>query len=271
MERAELVAVEPWTERRERAAVLLERYPFAAELLRLYGALVDVQERAFVAARSDEPEPAELAPYVVQHVLRQVVDATIAHGPKELGVAAQERLDAGHLDDLVAEWLRGEEQSDIDRYLGRAASAPVLEALGERAGLACRGARDDHQGRGRHCPVCGSLPQLAYFEATGDDLVTAPRRLLCARCAHAWIFPRLTCAGCGETAADRLIVYAETERFPHLRVDACASCRRYLLTVDLRKAPDAVPIVDELAALPRDLHAQDHSLSKIMVNMMGIG
>jgi hypothetical protein len=32
-----------------------------------------------------------------------------------------------------------------------------------------------------------------------------------------------------------------------------------------------VPIVDELAALPLDLYAQDRSLSKITVNMMGIG
>ena len=271
MERAELVAVELWTERRERAEVLLERYPFAAELLRLYLALVDVQERAFVAARSDEPEPAQLATYIAEHVLHRVVDATVAQGPKELGAAARERLAAGHLDELVAGWLRGEEQSDIDRYLGRAACAPLLEAMGERAGLACHRSRDEQGRRGEHCPICGSLPQLAYFEATGDDLVTAPRRLLCARCAHAWIFPRLTCAGCGETADDRLIVYAETERFPHIRVDACATCRRYLLTVDLRKAPDAVPIVDELAALPLDLYAQDRSLSKITVNMMGIG
>jgi FdhE protein len=255
-----------WVARRERAALLLARYPFAAELLRLYGALALVQERAFLAARSAEPEPEALASYVAERVLPPVVDATAAHGPKQLAAAARERLAGGHLDDVVAGWLRGEEQSDIDRYLGRAAGAPVLEALGERAGLACEGARDE-----RHCPVCGGPPQLAYFESSGDDLLTAPRRLLCARCAHAWTFPRLTCAACGETAVDRLSVYAETERLPHVRVDACATCRRYLLTVDLRKAPDAVPIVDELAALPLDLYAQEQGLSKITANMMGIG
>ena len=34
-----------------------------------------------------------------------------------------------------------------------------------------------------------------------------------------------------------------------VRVDACTTCSRYIKTVDLRKRGDAVPVVDELAAV----------------------
>ena len=57
--------------------------------------------------------------------------------------------------------------------------------------------------------------------------------------------------------------------FPHLRIDACASCERYLLDADLSRDPRAVPEVDELAALPLDLYAAEHGLSKITPNLMG--
>jgi formate dehydrogenase maturation protein FdhE len=86
-----------------------------------------------------------------------------------------------------------------------------------------------------------------------------------------WVFPRLACPACGETGAGRLPIFAEAERFTHIRVDGCETCDRYLLTVDLRKDPDAVPIVDELAALPLDLYAQERGMAKITANMMGMG
>jgi FdhE protein len=255
-----------FADRGRRARELADRYPFAAELLRLYGALIPVQEQAFRAAGVDRPAPGALARYVADRVLPRVVDATASHGPRGLGDAARERVAAGRAEGVVAAWLAGEEQSAVDRYLGRASAAPVLEAMGDAAGEACRGPRDE-----RHCPICGGLPQLGFIATSGDDLVTAPRRLLCARCGHAWIFQRMTCAACGETAEARLPIYSETERFPHLRVDACETCGRYLLTVDLRKDPRAVPTVDELAAVPLDLYAQEHGMRKIVANVLEIG
>jgi len=52
------LAMEAWARRRRRAGQLLERYPFAAQLLHLYGALLDAQERAFLAALDERPAPA---------------------------------------------------------------------------------------------------------------------------------------------------------------------------------------------------------------------
>src|SRR5260370_11336060 len=268
MEQPELLAtaVSSWTDRGRRAQELAARYPFAAELLRLYEALVDVQERAGRAVLADQPSPTGVARYVAERILPRVVDATAAHGPRTLREAVRERWAAGDLHDVVARWLAGADQPAVDQYLARASVAPALEALGAAAGQACRGPRDE-----RHCPVWGGLPQLAFVAGSGEELVTAPRRLLCSRCSHAWSFPRMTCAACGETADVRLHILSETERFPHIRVDACETCRHYLLTVDLQKDPKAVPIVDELAAVPLSLYAQEHGMSKIVSNLMGIG
>jgi len=64
-------------------------------------------------------------------------------------------------------------------------------------------------------------------------------------------------------------VLADTDRLPGVRVDACDTCRTYLLTIDLPKDPAAVPLVDEMAALPLDLHARERGLVKITPNLMG--
>ena len=120
-----------------------------------------------------------------------------------------------------------------------------------------------------NCPACGSLPQLSYFAVSGEPLVSGPRYLVCSRCANNWVFSRTTCAGCGETAGTKLPIYQEQERFPHVRVDGCRTCRKYLLTFDLRRDTRAVPVVDEIAAVPLDLFAREQGLTKITLNLMG--
>jgi len=259
-------AVEPvWAERRRRVTQLLPQRPYAAELLRLYGALLATQEQAFMAARDDRPVPADLARYVVEHVLGGVVEDTVIAGPPTLAAAVRERMEAAGLDAIVDRWLGGEGQPPVDEYLARAASLPVLEALGAAAAAACRGPREEGD-----CPRCGGRPQLAYFTDSGEALVTAPRRLLCSRCGHDWIYERMTCPACGERSTARLSIHADGEQLPHLRADGCETCRRYLITVDLRKDPEAVAVVDELVALPLDLHMHERGFAKIVPNLMGI-
>jgi hypothetical protein len=257
----------PYADRRRRAAELRERHPFAAEVLTLYLALLDVQERAYLVACARPPQPQDVPGFVAAELLPRVVEATVSAGPPKLAEAVVGRFHSGDLGDLVGRWLRGTEQSLVDRYLARAASAPVLEALAPAALLVtCSGGEPDE----RHCPRCGGLPQLSYFSISGEALVTGPRYLLCSRCSHSWIHPRLVCAACGESRAEHLTVYSETEEMPQLRVDGCGTCRRYLVGVDLRRDAAAVPVVDELAALPLDLYAKEHGLRKALPNLMGM-
>jgi formate dehydrogenase accessory protein FdhE len=261
-----------WAQRRERAQELRERHPFAEELMALYLALLDVQQDAWAAARDRPPDPARLASWAAVHVLPAVVQATDAAGPPALREAARDHLAAGSAAAALASWLAGADLDAVPRYLARASLAPALEALDERAGATCA---VPGNGRGAACPCCGGLPQVSVVAASGESLVSGPRSLLCARCATSWSHSRSACPACGETGEARLTTYAERAdngvppTFPHLRIAGCESCRRYLIEVDLERDPDAVPEVDELAALPLDLHAADQGLTKLTPNLMG--
>jgi formate dehydrogenase maturation protein FdhE len=273
----------PWTARRARAQELRERHPFADELLTLYLALLAVQEDAWSEFRESPPEPPWLPRWAADRVLPAVVQATVAAGPAALREAAGSHLAAGTAEDALAGWLAGAELDPVDRYLARASLGPALEALGEAAGVACAHHQlDEHS---QHCPRCGGLPQLSWLEASGDELVTGPRSLLCVRCAWSWSCSRSVCPACGESEEARLSVFAERwdepqstngkrdddepPVFPHLRIAGCSTCQRYLIEVDMAHDARAVPEVDELTALPLDLYAADQGLTKITPNLMG--
>jgi FdhE protein len=260
------LAMEAWARRRRRAQQLLERHTFAAQVLSLYHALLDVQEAAFLSAVEVRPSATDLPRYVADHVMHAVADVTGTAGPPQLSALVQARRQAGDGAAVVARWLAGERQGPADEYFARAATEPVLEALGSEAGSACR-RFTSHDG----CPRCGAPPQVSYFAEGGEALVSGPRLLQCCRCGGSWIYPRMTCVACGEPATGKLPIFADAERFPHLRADACETCHRYVITVDLRKDPEAVPIVDELIALPLDLYAQERGFAKLMPNLMAIG
>ena len=193
---ATLTADRLWTDRRRRVAELRGRQGFARQLLDLYGALLGVQEKAFVDAAAASPDAGDLAAYVAEVVVPGVVDVTLFAGPDRLRSELIHRLETEHPRQIVARWIAGEDQALVDRYLARASLGPVLEALDPRT-LAAGGGEHDP----RHCPECGGPPQLSFSAVPAEDLATGPRFLECARCGVAWGYPRMTCAGCGAFAA----------------------------------------------------------------------
>jgi hypothetical protein len=285
------IVVGPWTDRRGRTSELRGRHAFARELLDFYDALLGVQEQAYEEAISARPAARDLVAYVAEMVVPAVMDLSIAAGPRRLRDAVAARLETTNPREFVAAWTRGDEQVMIDRFLARASLSPVLEALGAEAAASCIGVRDQ-----RHCPSCGGPPQLSYFALADEDLAAGGRFLLCARCLSSWGYARMTCPGCGEDSSSRLPIFSEEgtasgERgsvvrglqgklgehngaeqkavFDHVRIEACDTCRRYLLNVDLAADPAAVPEVDEMTALPLDLFARERGYSKIIPNLMG--
>lgn len=273
----------PWEARRLRAEELLQRHPFAAELLTLYLALLPVQEEAWRTVHESAPPPQELASWGTARVLPRIVEVTANAGPGPLRDAVRSRWSAGEAATALPAWLAGDELDAVDTYLARAALAPALEALGQHA----RAATGEPAGadRGASCPSCSGRPQLSVVADSGDALVTGRRGLVCSRCATSWDYTRSACPACGESDENRLLVFAEQWAgpvlhqhgngdaapavFPHLRVTGCKSCRRYVIEVDLARDARAVPEVDELAALPLDLYAADHGLTKVTPNLMG--
>jgi hypothetical protein len=280
----------PWVARRRRAEVLREHHPFAAEVLTLYLALLDTWEDGWDVARADRPEPRYLARWAAERMAPQVVKATEVAGPEPLAASAGELLRAGGLEELLTGWLAGGTLGPAERYLARASLQAPLAALAEQAGAAC--AADPAPRGERRCPMCGGLPQLSFRSDADDPLVSGHRYLLCARCGQSWSYSASSCAYCGETSGSRRTIYAERRdepvirggaadhaarhvpptdapTFPHASIDACESCGRYLIGIDVARDPRAVPEVDELAALPLDLFAAERGLFKITPNLMG--
>jgi FdhE protein len=94
------------------------------------------------------------------------------------------------------------------------------------------------------------------------------RFLLCAFCSQEWEFRRILCPTCGEEAEGKLPVYV-AEQLAHVRVEACDTCKFYLQTVDLTKDGHAVPLVDDLAAIPLTLWAHEHGYTRLQPNLLG--
>ncbi len=117
----------------------------------------------------------------------------------------------------------------------------------------------------RVCPLCGSRPLLGVLRPEGDS---GKRFLLCSFCSQEWEFRRILCPTCGEEAEAKLPVYV-AEQLPHIRVEACDTCKFFLTTVDLTKDGHAIPLVDDLAAIPLTLWAHEHGYSRLQPNLLG--
>ncbi len=114
------------------------------------------------------------------------------------------------------------------------------------------------------CPLCASAPALGVLRIEGDG---GKRHLVCSLCLHEWEFRRILCPTCGEATEGKLPVYV-AEQFPHIRVEACETCRHYLRTIDLTKDGLAVPVVDDLAAIPLTLWADQHHYTRLQANLL---
>lgn len=116
------------------------------------------------------------------------------------------------------------------------------------------------------CPFCGEKPLAAVLRPEGDG---GKRFLLCSHCLTEWEFRRLLCPNCGEENHRKLPVY-DVEEYPHIRIEACDTCRVYLKAIDLTRNGLAVPEVDELASVAVDLWAKEKGYTKLQPNLFGL-
>jgi FdhE protein len=117
----------------------------------------------------------------------------------------------------------------------------------------------------RVCPLCEGRPVIGIMRVEGDG---GKRCLVCSFCGYEWDFRRILCPICGEEEEKKLPVYI-AEQFPHIRVEACDTCKFFLRTIDLTKDGNAVPVVDDLAAIPLTLWAHEHGYSRLQPNLLG--
>jgi FdhE protein len=262
-----------WQKRIQRAEFLADQHPFAKEILRFYIHLARFQEdlytrlekasldeRASVAGPPELPELLASFPKFLRVVEKR--------GPSVSAKTAQDlarRPTAAWGDLLNHAWERGFQSSadraiDPDEFLATSFLQPYAEFVRTRAPLQFEGYTHSL------CPFCSRKPGLAVLRPLGEG---ARRNLLCGFCLCEWEFRRIVCAGCGEENHAKLPVFT-AEEFPYIRVECCETCHTYLKSIDLSKNGLAEPVVDELAAVPLDLWAQEHGFAKLRPNLLGM-
>jgi FdhE protein len=246
-----------WNRRIARAQDLEERYPAAAELLRFYRSIARFQrdleldfEEMDELPRDLSLHPARLAQPLC-HYRWRLLKLIQEEGPQKLAKAA------GHL-------MRTEDWDPADpapRFISRVLVQPYAQLLAMRE-------RNERPREAVHpeCPFCGEKPVAAVLRPEGEG---GKRWLACSLCATEWEFRRMLCPSCGEEDHQKLPVYV-AEEFPHVRVEACDTCRVYLKAIDMTKDGLASPEVDELAALPLDLWAAGRGYAKLQPNLLGL-
>ncbi len=262
-----------WQKRIQRAEFLADQHTFAREILGFYVHLARFQEdlyarleKASLDGRPSVAGPPDLSELLASFpTFLRVVER---RGPAVFAKTAQDLAQhstAAWGDLLNDVWARGfqssaEEVMDPDEFLAMSFLQPYAEFVRSRAPLQLEGYTH------ALCPFCSRKPGLAVLRPLGEG---ARRNLVCGFCLCEWEFRRIVCAGCGEENHAKLPVYA-AEEFPYIRVECCDTCHTYLKSIDLSKNGLAEPVVDELAAVPLDLWAQEHGYVKLQPNLLGM-
>jgi FdhE protein len=251
-----------WDQRIRRADDLAAEYPFSAEVLRFYGHVTRLQKDLHAELAGVHPDLHLFAPKFPDFLAHIATAA-----PEPLAQCARDlrKREPAHRTEILDSFWR-----DAPQFQPEPGRAPEL--------LACMflqpyaeylaGNADPPQPRETFgtCPFCRARPLAGVLRPEGDG---AKRSLICAFCATEWNIGRMLCPACGEETVEKLAVYT-AEQFPHVRVEACDTCRNYIKTVDLTKNGHAVPAVDELATIPLNLWAQQHEYVKRRANLLGL-
>jgi FdhE protein len=233
--------ISPWDKRIARAAELEQTCPAAAELLGFYRRIATFQKSVGQASW-----PVPLEPLLT--LVTRTAPGPLAQSAKSLLATP-------------ARWQEVLESpaTPAEAFFCRVLQQPCQETLARRSPVPLTSVQP-------LCPFCGAKPVVAILRPEGDG---AKRSLLCSLCFTEWEFRRLLCPHCGEEDQDKLAIYTAAE-FPHVRVEACDTCRGYIKSVDLTRNGLAVPEVDEVAAIALDLWAAEKGYTKLQPNLFGL-
>jgi FdhE protein len=262
--------------RMRRAEWLSSEHTFASEFLDFYKHIVAFQKslRANIAAssgvKSSSGPAAELRDPLDLTVLlphfQGFLSSIEQHAPSALRKSAHQMSSLpsdSWIANLEAYWEHAgkydQQVGALAQFLARAFLQPYAEYR------AAQIPRAPVVMTMRVCPLCGARPLLGVLRPEGDG---GKRFLLCSFCSQEWEFRRIMCPTCGEEAEGKLPVYV-AEQLPHIRVEACDTCGFYLRTVDLTKDGHAIPLVDDLAAIPLSLWAHEKGYSRVQPNLLG--
>lgn len=260
-----------------RAGLLASNQPFATEVLTFYKRIASFQKdlHARFAAGSDHLANFHASdPFRIDSLdftlllpqFRPFLSLVEQFGPRPLASSAKE-LSSLATDSWIAllnaYWEHGgrfdQQIGAFAQFLPRAFLQPYAEYLASQMPV------PPPQTTSRVCPLCGARSLLGVLRPEGDG---GKRCLVCSFCGQEWDFRRLVCATCGEEEEKKLPVYV-AEQFPHIRVESCDTCKFFLRSIDLTKDGHAIPLVDDLAAIPLSLWAFEQGYTRLQPNLFG--
>jgi FdhE protein len=265
-----------WQRRIARAEELGAQDSFASEILHFYSTVACYQKdlstaleagtEAGVKEAGDSASAAFARPLPprISGRFKNFISLVEQSGPAPLREAAFELKNASDesLQELLTVFWSGAEtaitQSGPNDFFARAFLQPYAAGIRSRFNTGLSGPTS------YLCPLCKRKPGVGVLRPLGDG---GQRSLICSFCMAEWPFRRILCPGCGEGDYAKLPVYT-AEEVQHVRVEACDSCRMYIKTVDMTKNGLAEPVVDEIAAVPLDLWAQEKGYTKLNLNLM---
>jgi FdhE protein len=272
-----------WDQRIARAGELAATYPFAAQGLRFYERVASFQRSLYESLAAEtgaakRPRPPgslrdELELFLLLPWFGSFLSFVEDVAPPPLAQSAAELRALGSLrwEEVLDEYWRAGEENTLalaagEALIGWAFLQPYAEHLADHTERSEGAERAEIQGTPPLCPLCSGRPQVGVLRPLGDG---AKRSLVCSLCATEWEYRRIVCPACGEENVDKLPVYI-AEELGHVRVEACDTCHHYIKTIDLTKNGRAVPVVDELAAIPLNLWAAEKGYAKLSLNLLGI-
>lgn len=198
-------------------------------------------------------------------MMPQLLKRVAECGPAALASEARSLQQASEqvIDEMLLEYWHA--PSDI-QFFAKAFLQPYARWLAETG---TKPVDRDLGNRESQCPFCAGKPQLGFLQASESSSDGGSRKMLCATCLTAWSFRRVVCAHCGEERPPQL-GYFHSPEYDHVRVEACESCKYYIKGIDLTRLGTAIPVVDEVAAVPLDLWAREHGYTKIELNLVGL-
>jgi FdhE protein len=233
-----------WDGRIERAAKLAREFPVAADVLRFYGKIAGFQKSISRSSESDAQDLANLLVLVEREGTPALAEAA-RNLQRDTALRSSVLEDGAH--------------DPVQTFFSRVLKQAYAERAAAHADISSGVTRNT-------CPFCGERPVVAVLRPEGDG---GKRALICSICFSEWEFRRLLCPNCGEEDYLKLPVY-KADEFPHLRTEACDSCRHYIKAVDLTLNGLAIPEVDELAAIVLDLWACEKGYIKLQANILGL-
>lgn len=230
-------------------------------------------------------------PYITYFPAENLLEAFIHSAEKLLPVLESMELFQRCLDDLrkifhekglalIEDYLSGAAKSSAETLKDNLPSkeiisfareyviAPVLRAQAAKTGLAAKRPWDEEGlWQESYCPFCGSSPIIAWLDKPVIEEKNAflaggggKKHFHCPVCNVNWVFRRSVCPACGKQGSGTVEILHEAGSDSE-RIDYCAHCRAYHLTVDLRKMFDFPhPDTMALALMHLDIIASRNKL-----------